>query len=120
MANEITQTITLSATKGGATVSLSSTKRIDMTGNEMMQSTQSIGTTAETLALGDVAGVPASVAIKNLDATNYVDIGGNADLDTFYVRIRPGQTAVFQPSSGTLHAKANTAAVRVQIVAMEA
>lgn len=119
MANEITQTVTLSASKGGATASMSTTKRITLTGDDMIQSTQVIGTSAETLTLGEISGTPGNVAIKNLDSTNFVEIGGDSGLTVFKLKINPGEAALFQPNSGTIYAKADTAAVRVQIVAVE-
>jgi hypothetical protein len=119
MANEITQTTTLLASKGGAAVSMTASTRIDMTGNGMVQATQSIGTTAELVDFADLAGAPASVAIKNLDPTNFIEIGGDSGLTVFKLKLRAGQSALFQPSSATLYAKADTAAVRVQIVAMD-
>lgn len=119
MANEITQTVTLEATKGGASVKISNTKRIDMAGNEMVQSTQSIGTSAEALVLGDVSGAPSTISIKNLDPTNFVEIGGDSGLTVFKIKIRAGHAALFQAAAVPLYGKADTAAVRIQIVAME-
>jgi hypothetical protein len=120
MANEITQTIQLTATKNAATVSLSTTKRITMSGDDMVQSTQVIGTSAELLVLGDITGAPSQLAIKNLDATNFVEIGGDSGLTVFKIKILPGETVLIRPTSATLYALADTAAVRVQIVAIEA
>lgn len=119
MANEITQIVTLTVSKNGASNSLSTTKRIDMTGSGLAQLTQSIGTTAETLNLGDIATAPGNLAIKNLDATNYVEIGGDSGLTVFKLKIKAGESAIFQPNSATIYAKANTAAVLVQILAIE-
>jgi hypothetical protein len=120
MANEITQSINLSASKGGATVSISTSKRINMTGDDMLQGTQVIGTSAETLALGEISGAPGNLAIKNLDATNFVEIGGDSGLTVFKIKIAPGEACIFQPTSATLYAQANTAAVRVSVIAIEA
>ena len=91
-----------------------------MTGSEMTQHTQSIGTTAETLSLGDITGVPGAIVIKNLDATNYIELGGDSGLTVFKIKLLAGQFVAFQPTAATIYAKANTAAVRVQIVATEA
>jgi hypothetical protein len=119
MANEITQNIKVSATKGGATVTIDSRERFDMAGADMTQATQNIGTTAETLSLGDITGAPRQLAIKNLDATNFVEIGGDSGLTVFKLKIRPLDCAVFEPSSGTVYAKADTASCLVQFVAIE-
>ena len=117
MANEISQNIQLSATKNSASVSLSHNKRITMTGADMVQATQSIGTTAELIALGDIAGAPSQIVIKNLDATNFVEIGGDSGLTVFKLKIAAGEAVLFRATSGTIYAKADTAAVRVQVVA---
>lgn len=119
MAQEITQTVSLSATKGGATVNISSTKRVDMTGTGMIQTTQSIGTSAEAIALGDLSGAPSMIEIKNLDATNFVEIGGDSGLTVFKLKLRPGHATLFQPSAVPLYAKADTAAVLIQLAATE-
>lgn len=120
MANEITQTIRLTIAKNGASASINTTKRIDMSGGGIVNNTQSIGTTAETLSLGDISGAPSQIAIKNLDESNFVEIGGDSGLTVFKLRINAGETCIIRPTSGTLYAKADTADVRVQIVASEA
>lgn len=120
MANEITQTIQIQAVKNGAQVSLSSTKRITMAGDEMVQSTQVIGTTAEVLSLGDITGAPGQLAVKNLDADNFVEIGGDSGLTVFKLRLMPGESMLIRPTSGTIYAQADTADVRVQILATAA
>jgi hypothetical protein len=120
MANEITQTARLSFRKGSVSSSFESTTRIDMAGEDFLNATQLIGTTAETLNLGEIGGVPAQILIKNIDATNFVEIGGNTDLETFKIKISPGRATIIEPTSATLYAKANTAAVRIQLLAIEA
>lgn len=120
MANEITQTISLSVSKNGASSSISKTKRIDQTGDEHIKSTQVIGTTAETLGLGDITGTPSQISITNLDATNFVEIGGDSGLTVFKIRVSKGETVIFRPTSSTIYAKADTADVRVEILAIEA
>jgi hypothetical protein len=120
MANEISQRIALSVTKNGATASFSANTRITMAGDDYMTGTQNIGTTAEVIALGDITGAPSQIAIKNLDATNFVEIGGDSGLTVFKLKIRPGHSQLFEPSAATIYAKADTAACRIQILAIEA
>ena len=119
MANEISSSINFKAAKSGAKTAINSSFNLTMTGNEMVQSTQSIGTTAETLNLGDITGAPGALIIKNLDATNFIEIGGDSGLTIFKITVKKGQFAAFQPSSATIYAKADTAAVRIQIIATE-
>lgn len=117
MANEITQSIRITASKNDAQVVLASTKRITMTGDDMVQGTQVIGTVAETLSLGDISGAPSQLVVKNLDSTNFVELGGDSGLTVFKLRIEPGETVVIRPGGATVYAQADTAAVRVQILA---
>lgn len=108
------------ASKNGATVRQSASGRSDMTGDDLIQNTQVIGTTAELVTFGEISGVPQKVLIQNLDSTNYVEIGGDSGLTVFKLQINAGEAALVRLSSATLYAKANTAAVRVLVVAAEA
>lgn len=120
MANEIFASIQLTATKTNANVNLTATFNQDMTGSNMVQATQLIGTSAETISFGDISGAPTQVLIRNLDPTNFVEIGGDSGLTVFKLKLLAGKSMLIPPSSGTIYAKADTAAVRVQIVATEA
>lgn len=77
-----------------------------------------VGTTEEVLSLGDItAGSEGYVAFRNLDSTNYVQIGvTSAGAMVASIRLKAGQAAVFpmEPSQ-TWRAKANTAAVDLQM-----
>jgi len=120
MAYEITASANLTARKNNAVVTGVANFTATMTGNNMVSNTQSIGTSAEPIDFGDISGAPAAVLIRNLDSTNYVEIGGDSGLTVFKIKIPAGQCALFTPSSGTVYAKANTAAVLVQVTAVEA
>jgi len=120
MANEINKTIRVTAAKNGASVSYSETSREDMTGDDMITSVQSIATTAETVNFGEITGAPGLVIIKNLDATNYVEFGGDSGLTVFKLKLLAGQDMLIRPQSATLYAQANTAAVKIQVTATEA
>lgn len=119
MANEIFASVQFAARKNGADISASSSFNLTMTGDDMLNQTQVIGTTAELVSFGDITGAPGLVIIKNLDATNYVEIGGDSGLTVFKLKLLPGQYHQFQPSSATMYAKANTADVRIQVIATE-
>lgn len=120
MANEAYYSISIKAAKNGATVGQSTSKRLSMTGAEMVQATQNIGTTAELVSFGGITGAPQLLMVQNLSDTNYIELGGDSGLTVFKMKIPAGQIAVFTPSSATLYAKANTAAVNVLVVAIEA
>ena len=116
MANEITYSVAFSAIKGGATINsgtLSDT--VDMAGVDMATVTQSVGTSNEALGVpGDVSG-DAHLVVKNLDSTNYVEIfkdNGNAHLLS---KLNAGEACSLRSiPSGSLYARANTAAVLIQ------
>ena len=81
---------------------------------------QNIGTTYEAISFGDIT--PGLVFAKNLDDTNYVELGLDVSL-TFYplIKLEPGDECVFRlAGSVSLYGKANTAAVDCQIVGLSA
>jgi len=119
MANEISKSIRVTATKTGASVSYSNTSTESMTGDDMISSVQSIATSAETVNFGEITGAPGLVIIKNLDATNYVEFGGDSGLTVFKLKLLAGQDMLIRPQSATLYAQANTAAVKIQVIATE-
>jgi len=120
MANEGYYTVNLQASKGGAKVERSESLRFDMAGDDMVQATQLIGLVAETVTFPGITGAPQMVLIKNLSDTNFIELGGDSGLTVFKLKILPLRSALISPSSATLYALADTAAVRIQIVAIEA
>ena len=120
MADIINNSLTFNADKNGAKIEFANSFKLVQAGDEFLSTTQVIGTSAETLNLGDITGAPGAVVIKNLDATNFVEIGGDSGLTVFKLKILPGQHAAFQPTSATIYAEADTADVRIQILATEA
>ena len=119
MADRVYANLRFEAEKTGAKSDFNASANITMAGDDIASSTQLIGTSAETINLGEITGAPGAFAIKNLDATNYVEIGGDSGLTVFKLKLLPGQFHFFQPSSATIYAQANTADVRVQIQATE-
>ena len=120
MANELYYAIELTARKGGATVSHSTSGNTTMTGDDMTQATQVIGTTSEVIDFGEITGAPSMVLIRNLEATNFVEIGGDSGLTIFKLKILAGKSILISPSSATMYGKADTAAARIQVIAVEA
>jgi hypothetical protein len=120
MANEISTTANFTATKGGATINVSASKAITMSGVDMVQATQNIGTSAEALSFGDITGVPAFCIVKNLDATNFIELATDSGMSNKFAKILAGQWAAFPPSAAAIYALANTAGVLVQVGAAEA
>lgn len=66
MANEVSHSCSLSASKNGATVNSSGSKTEDLTGSEMLSSVQALSTTAALISVGGCDSIKA-ITIKNLD-----------------------------------------------------
>jgi hypothetical protein len=122
MANEITLFSGISAAKGNLNVQIPlETISVDLAGNRFVRNVQNVGTTFEALVVNDVS-TAGQARFKNLDATNYVELGVDVS-GTFYpvVRIDAGKTAgPFRLSTLTLHVRANTAAVNLECLVFEA
>lgn len=76
MANEIEMTARLYAAKNGASINPQTfTTTVNMTGTDMGQNTQDIGSTDELLEIAADLSLPYKVLIKNLDLQNAVYVG---------------------------------------------
>ena len=119
MANEIQITVNLVARKGGAAVNPGAqSKAITMSGDDMVQGTQVIGTSAEAIDLAEISGAPSALMITNLDSTNFVLVGfTNPPTE---IKLNPGVPMLITPAGATIYAKADTAACRVLVAAAEA
>jgi hypothetical protein len=119
MANEIQLSAAVSVSKNGAAVSASGAAQATQSGNATIENIQNIGITQETLLLGDV-GTPQYLFIKNLDATNFVQIDADSTFDKFPQKIVAGGFIILAPETATIYAKADTAAVNVLVLGMSA
>ena len=120
--NEISTTLRLKISNGGfKTERNQGTVNIDQATLGSQGGVQNIGTTAELVALGDVATVGYAY-FANLDATNFVQIGIDVAA-TFYpvIKLNPGEGQVFRiDPAATLYAKADTAACNLDTLILEA
>lgn len=115
MANELIVTAGFDYSKSGLTVYSRENVSVTVTGTEISRHIQSIGTSAEeAVAVSDI-GTQGYVFAKNLDSTNYVEMGTTGKLA---VKLKAGEIAVFR-TGGALYAQANTAAVRVLFIVIE-
>ena len=92
---------------------------IDVTGGDFNYQTQSIATSAEAIALGDI-GTPGYMIVHNTDPTNYVEIGYD---DTGFkptVKLLAGEWALFRHTQATPQAKANSGACVIEYLLIEA
>lgn len=113
MANEYKVTCGFTCDKGGMRITPKGNFNITMAGANMMDATQDVGTSAEALDLGPIAGVPPVIYIENLDSTNFVLIGWTNPPTE--MKLLAGQATVFPTSTATMYVKADTAAVRIRV-----
>jgi len=113
MANELSLSGSASETKNGATYSATYTKTVTVSGDTPVSTVQSIGTSDETLSLGEISSLGYLIA-KNLDATNYLEIGYTSG--TYAIKLKALEFCIFRVGSGmtAIHAKANTGACLLQ------
>lgn len=85
---------------------------VTITGTKRVSGVFSIGTTEETIALGDVttAGV---VVVTNLDTTNYITVGSATTQRP--IKIKAGETWIFRLDSSAIYIKADTAACEAYV-----
>jgi hypothetical protein len=119
MANEGYFSIRLDARKGGSDVTTLSSSRFTIAGDNFVKSTQLIGTTAETVDFGEISGAPQMCNVSNLDATNFVELGGDAGMTGLKLKLMPGMSNLVSLSSATLYAKSDTAPARIEVTAIE-
>ncbi len=118
MANELRITAKLSFNKSDGKVTRGDTAFIDVTGDSFTHEIQSVGTTQEEIAQGADLGTPGYLWIKNLDSTNYVEVGVTTGV--YHIKLQAGEFALFRVNGTTIYGKANTAACLVEYVLVEA
>jgi len=113
VAGEGSLRINISSTRDNTTFSRSFTDTFDVGASSGLLTRQNIGTSDETLSLGDVSS-NGYIFIKNCDATNYVELGHTSG--TYFGRLNAGEGAVFRCGAAltAIHAKANTGACDVE------
>ena len=117
MANEITASASLAASKNGGSVNLATNLVASMAGNICAQNTQ-LATTSSAL----ITNLPATAAylyLRNLDATNYIEIALDSGNTQKIAKLLPGQFMIYPPSTTTVYCKANTASCLLQSGAAE-
>ena len=124
MANEYTASVRFDFLKSLAQVSVEPSTEKTITGSQCSDLTQSIGTSYEALAFGEVGNTPGVFMLQNLDVTNYVEVSSDAG-STFCIRLAPGSATVGggialipNNSLSAWGARANTAACIVTVRAV--
>lgn len=117
MSKEISITMAISFKKGGAQVRRSESITVDVTGDAFSHEVQEIGTSEEQLAQGADLGTPGYMFIKNMDATNYVEVGSTTGV--YDIKLKAGEVCLYRHNSATVYAKANTLACKVEYLLIE-
>lgn len=117
MANELTLNVGINFSKGGAKYTTSDSDQVTITGDAFTNAVQAIGTSEEEVAQGADLGTPGYVFIKNLDATNYVEVGSTTGV--YDIKLLAGEFALYRHNSATVYAKANTASCNIQYIIFE-
>lgn len=136
MANEITIAASISWSNGGSFSSGTLSKSITQAGTNGITATMEVGTTAELLPLGDISSPPGFLLVKNLDATNFVELAmwedalgcSNPEFNPHKIcKIGPGESRLITPpiqddtaDRPYVYIRADTAACAVQYWAVEA
>jgi hypothetical protein len=119
MANKITITMSMKWTDGsGSTLEAKGTNLIDQAGDNVIENIQNVGTSAEAVVMGDVA--PGYVAFKNLDTTNFVTIGSDNAVANVICKLKAGEIAIVPTALSSIYAKADTAGIRLLVLAVDA
>ena len=117
MASEMTLSFGMSVTKSNLKYSNPPHSLIlDLTGTRYLVNCQRVGTSDEALVVGDLA-TAGYAWFKNLDPTNYVQIGLAA---SYTIRLKALQESLVPIDTLSLFAKANTAECLLQYVIFEA
>jgi len=105
-------------TQDGMTAFCGSNVTYDLTGTVLAQ-TQNVGTSAELLDLGDVGGgsAPGLIYIRNIDATNYLEIALDSGMTKKFAKIIAGAVAIFCPAASSYYVRADTSAVNIELIA---
>lgn len=112
MANELTLVVAMTFSKGGAENQRSESIQVTVTGDAFTHEIQEIGTSEEEVAQGAEVGTPGYMFVKNLDSTNYIEIGSTSGV--YDIKLKAGEIALYRHNSATVYAKANTAACNLE------
>lgn len=107
MASELQIQLSIAFNKSNAALSRSFTAAFfDVSGTAGVANVIAVGTSDETLALGDVA-TPGWLYMKNLDATNFITAGADGTL--YNIKMKAGEPFLGRWNGAAIHVKANTA-----------
>jgi len=123
MANELSLSgLTVAFSKSGSpSVNFTAgTVNITVSGAQIADFVQNVGTSEEAISLGDVA-TGGVWFVQNLDSSNFVELRSGTGA-TDFIRLNAGEWAIFRTSADASapYAIANTGAVNVRFVMFDA
>jgi len=112
MANELVLTATIGYEKNGAKTNRSTgTSYVTIAGTAVAQGIRSASTSWTSQS---IVAAPGYVFVKNLDATNYLELGPDGSASA--VKLLAGQWAIWPVAGTALYTRANTAAVDFEFI----
>ncbi len=121
MADEITLNVSLSVTNGNFKHQWRpGTLQIDQTNGRMAGHVQTIGTSSETVDFGSDLTAEGVCYMRNLDATNFIEIGPDSTGIVDFIKLKPGEFWVgrLKPTV-VVKAQADTAACDLQVAVFD-
>lgn len=120
MANTLKLSFSCSLVHEAGSASLKFTDSRELSGTGFVNLEQEVGTSWEAVSLTDI-GTLGFLAIRNEDTTNYVQIATANDDSGILAKITPGRGQAIEVNPGaTYYVKANTAPVKILVLANEA
>ncbi len=116
MANEISVGGSLTYSKNKAKATLSGTFLASQTGDKYISAIVSVATTETTVDKGGIGSI-GYLAVRNNDATNFVQFGHTTGV--YGVKLLPGEFMVVPWKYSAILALADTAAVEIEYLAIE-
>lgn len=118
MANEIRVSISYSCVESGLTAAGAVNTTASLTGSNFVATVISATTSWVLIPLGALGNF-SRIFIRNLDATNFLQVALDNGGAKIFLTLPAGEAAYFMPTSSTLYVKADTAACDYQLAANE-
>ena len=115
MANELRIEAQLEYSKSGVKQNKHYSAYADVSGDSFTLVVQEVGTSNELIVIGSDVATWGYVYLKNLDSTNYVEVGLTS---SYSIKLKAGEVAMFR-AAAALYARANTDVVDLEIIVIE-
>jgi len=117
MSDELKLAIILSFSKGNAKANRVENIEVDVTGDAFVHEVVEIATSETTITQKTEMGTPGYIFLKNMDSTNYTEVGVTTGVYT--VKLKAGEIALYRHDGAAILAKANTAACLLEYCLIE-